>query len=112
MAFFAACPLQPFIGNFAKKRPMTNRMKLTVSLLSLVMSVGVLAGSAQAQTDAGRIYLGSPWENGYNERFNSTLRHEVLNWEWPTSIKQAQTAINMWLKEYNHIQPPVPETLN
>jgi len=25
-----------------------------------------------------RIYLGSPWENGYNERFNDTLRREVL----------------------------------
>ena len=26
-----------------------------------------------------RIYPGSPWENGYNERFNGTLRREVLN---------------------------------
>lgn len=25
------------------------------------------------------IYPGSPWENGYNERFNGTLRNEVLN---------------------------------
>ena len=29
-----------------------------------------------------RIYPGSPWENGYNERFNGTLRREVLNAEW------------------------------
>ncbi|MEP3654749.1 MAG: hypothetical protein ABJO36_07625 [Litorimonas sp.] len=36
---------------------MTNRMKLTVSLLSLVMSVGVSAGSAQAQTDASRLQV-------------------------------------------------------
>ena len=28
-----------------------------------------------------QIYPGSPWENGYNERFNGTLRHEVLNAE-------------------------------
>ena len=80
-----------------------------------------------------QIYPGSPWgetrrlirginrgSNGYNERFNGTLRHEVLNAEWFTSIQQAQTVINMWLKEYNHIRPhqslnmrpPVPETLN
>lgn len=67
-----------------------------------------------------QIYPGSPWENGYNERFNGTLRHEVLNAEWFTSIRQAQTVINMWLKEYNHIRPhqslnmrpPIPETLN
>ena len=65
------------------------------------------------------IYPGSPWENGYNERFNSTLRREVLNADWFHSIKQAQVAINVWLREYNHIRPhhalgirpPAPETL-
>lgn len=65
-----------------------------------------------------QIYPGSPWENGYNERFNGTLRNEVLNAEWFCSIRQAQTAINIWLKQYNHIRPhhalnmrpPIPET--
>ena len=65
------------------------------------------------------IFPGSPWENGYNERFNGTLRHEVLNREWFTSIQQAQIVINHWLRQYNHIRPhhacgmraPVPETL-
>ena len=67
-----------------------------------------------------RIYPGSPWENGYNERFNGTLRREVLNSEWFTSIKQAETVITTWLRQYNQIRPhqalgmrpPVPETLN
>jgi transposase InsO family protein len=67
-----------------------------------------------------QIYPGSPWENGYNERFNGTLRREVLNAEWFTTTKQAQTVINQWLKQYNHIRPhqalnmkpPVPETLS
>ncbi len=66
-----------------------------------------------------QIYPGSPWENGYNERFNGTLRHEILNAEWFSTTKQAQTVINLWLKQYNHIrphrslnmQPPVPETI-
>jgi putative transposase len=66
-----------------------------------------------------RIYPGSPWENGYNERFNGTLRREVLNAEWFTTIKQAQVVIEKWLKQYNYIRPhqslnmrpPVPETL-
>ncbi len=65
-----------------------------------------------------QIYPGSPWENGYNERFNGTLRREVLNAEWFTSTKQVQIAINQWFKQYNHIRthqalgmrPPVPET--
>jgi transposase InsO family protein len=66
-----------------------------------------------------QIYPGSPWENGYNERFNGTLRREVLNAEWFTSIDQARAVINQWLRQYNHIRPhqalgmrpPVPETL-
>mgnify|MGYP001354935091 FL=1 len=66
-----------------------------------------------------QIYSGSPWENGYNERFNGTLRREVLNGQWFSTIKQAQVAINTWLKQYNHtrphqalnMRPPVPETL-
>jgi len=67
-----------------------------------------------------RIYPGSPWENGYNERFNGTLRREVLNAEWFTSIRQARVVIETWLKQYKHIRPhqalnmrpPVPETLS
>jgi transposase InsO family protein len=66
-----------------------------------------------------RISAGSSWENGYNERFNGTLRREVLDAEWFVTTKQAQTAINVWLKQYNHTRPhqalnmrsPVPETL-
>ena len=66
-----------------------------------------------------RIYSGSPWENGYNERLDGTLRNEVLNVEWFTTTRQAQTAINIWLRQYNHVRPhqalnmrpPVPETL-
>jgi transposase InsO family protein len=66
-----------------------------------------------------RIFPGSPWENGYNERFNGTLRREVLNTEWFGTTRQAQTVINQWLKQYNQIRPhqalrmrpPAPETI-
>ena len=51
-----------------------------------------------------RIYPGSPWENGYNERFNGTLRREVVNAEWFSTIKQAQIVIQTWLEQYNHIR--------
>ena len=61
----------------------------------------------------------SPWANGYNERFNGTLRKEVLNAERFHTTRQAQVAINVWLRQYNQIRPhhalnmrpPVPETL-
>lgn len=64
------------------------------------------------------IYPGSPRENGYNERFNGTLRREVLKADWFTTTQQAQIVINHWLKQYNHTRPhqalkmrsPVPET--
>ena len=66
-----------------------------------------------------QIAPGSPWENGYNERFNGTLRKEVLNAEWFSTTRQAQIVINHWLRQYNHIRPhqalnqrpPMPETL-
>ena len=66
-----------------------------------------------------QIYPGSPWENGYNERFNGTLRREILNTEWFATIRQAQTVINQWLRQYNHVRPhhalgmrpPIPETI-
>ena len=41
------------------------------------------------------IYPGCPRENGYNERFNGTLRREVFNAEWFQSAKQAQVAVNV-----------------
>jgi putative transposase len=51
--------------------------------------------------------------------FNGTLRREVLNAEWFSTTRQAQTVINQWLKQYNHIRrhhalgmrPPIPETI-
>ena len=66
-----------------------------------------------------QIYPGSPWENGYNERFNGTLRYEVLNAEWFASTRQAQAVIKHWLRQYNHVcphhalgmRPTRPETL-
>jgi putative transposase len=66
-----------------------------------------------------RIYPGSTWENGYNERFNGILTREVLDADWVSATRQAQTVINQWLKQCNHIlphhalgmRPPVPETI-
>jgi len=62
---------------------------------------------------------GSPWENGYNESFNGTLRYELLNGEWFDTLLEAKVLIERWRVEYNTIrphsslgyQPPAPETI-
>ena len=64
------------------------------------------------------IELGSPWENGYVESFNSKLRDELLNGEVFTTLTEARILIEQWRREYNHIRPhsslgyrpPAPET--
>jgi transposase InsO family protein len=61
---------------------------------------------------------GSPWENGYNESFNSKLRDELLNGEIFYTLKEAQVLIQAWRQHYNTIRPhsslgyrpPTPET--
>ena len=62
---------------------------------------------------------GSPWENGYNERFNGTLGDEVLKREIFYTLNKAQIIIEMWREEYNQVRPhsslgyrsPAPETV-
>ena len=61
---------------------------------------------------------GSPWENGYIESFNGTLRDELLNGEIFDTILEAQVVTEAWRKHYNTIRPhsslgyraPAPET--
>ena len=40
---------------------------------------------------------GSPWENGYNESFNGSLRDELLNGEIFYSLVEARVLIEAWL---------------
>jgi putative transposase len=57
-----------------------------------------------------RIYPGSPWENGYNERFNGEIFY---------TLKEVQIIIEEWRKHYNTkrphsalgYRPPAPETI-
>ncbi len=62
---------------------------------------------------------GSPWENGYNESFNSKLRDELLNCEIFYTLKEAQVLIEQWRVHYNTVRPhsslgyrpPAPEAI-
>ena len=44
---------------------------------------------------------GSPWENGYNESFNGTLRYEHLDVELFDTLLEAKVLIERWRVEYN-----------
>jgi transposase InsO family protein len=48
---------------------------------------------------------GSPWENGFNERFNGILRDELLNGEVFYTLKEAQVMVENYRQEYNQIRP-------
>ena len=62
---------------------------------------------------------GSPWENGYNESFNSKLRDELLNAELFDTLLEAQILIERWRVYYNtqrphsslNYKPPTPVTI-
>jgi len=61
---------------------------------------------------------GSPWENGYCESFNGSMRDELLNGEIFYTLAEAKILIEAWRRHYNTIRPhsslgyrpPAPET--
>jgi putative transposase len=63
------------------------------------------------------IKLGSPWENGYCESFNGTLRNELLDGEIFYGIRETQALVDQWVRHYNttrphstlSYKPPAPE---
>ena len=63
---------------------------------------------------------GSPWENGYVESFNGTLRDELLNGEIFYTLAEAKIVIEQWRRHYNTVRPhsslgykpPAPEVLS
>ena len=62
---------------------------------------------------------GSPWENGYCESFNGSLRDELLNGEIFYSLAEARILIEAWRRHYNTVRPhsslgyrpPAPEAV-
>jgi transposase InsO family protein len=55
----------------------------------------------------------SPWENGYNDSFNGSLRDELLNREIFYSLAEPKVLIEAWrVRSHSSLrcQPPTPET--
>ena len=51
------------------------------------------------------IQPGKPYQNGFIESFNGTLRDDCLNVHWFTSIERARRAIEAWRNDYNDVRP-------
>jgi transposase InsO family protein len=51
------------------------------------------------------IEKGSPQQNAFVERFNGTMRDELLNGEEFDSLLEARVVIGNWLVEYNTLRP-------
>ena len=55
--------------------------------------------------DTHYIDPGSPWQNAYNESFNSIFRTTCLDRWLFSSLTEARVVINQWLAEYNTVRP-------
>jgi len=62
-------------------------------------------GSTQSDQRPPVSVPGSPWENGYCERFNARFRDELLNAETFYILKEAPIIIEEWRKHYNTKKP-------
>lgn len=51
------------------------------------------------------IAKGSPQQNAYVERFNGTMRNEVLNGELFRSVLEAKVVLHQWVVQYNTVRP-------
>jgi putative transposase len=55
----------------------------------------------------GQVFIekGSPQQNPFVERFNRTMRDELLNGESFHSLLEAQVVVARWVEEYNTLRP-------
>lgn len=60
---------------------------------------------AKIEVKTAYITPGSPWKNGFKERFNGILRDELLNGEMFYSIKEAEVILEDYRKLYNEFRP-------
>ena len=60
-----------------------------------------------AKVSVGALYIepGSPWQNGYAERFHSRFRDEFLNREEFENEAEARRLTSAWKEYYNHHRP-------
>ena len=69
------------------------------------VSAAVQSWLKDKHVDTHYIDPGSPWQNAYNESFNSIFRTTCLDRWLFTSLTEARVVIHQWLEEYNTIWP-------
>jgi transposase InsO family protein len=69
------------------------------------IAASLLAWLAEQGVHPAFIERGSPQQNPYVERFNGTMRDEVLRGEEFVSVLEAQVVLSAWLEEYNERRP-------
>jgi transposase InsO family protein len=70
-----------------------------------LVSTAVQKWLQDKHVDTHYIEPGSPWQNAYNESFNSIFRTTCLDRWVFSSLTEARVVINQWLEEYNTIRP-------
>ena len=91
----------------------------TAAMVSRRVGEGSTQQAAVAAVQALFIEPGSPWENGYVESFNGTLRDELLDREIFYTLTKAKILIERWRRQYNSVRPhsalgycpPAPEAV-
>ena len=60
---------------------------------------------AEHQTTTLYIDPGCPWQNGFGESFNGTVRDECLNMYSFVSVAEARVILESYRREYNQVRP-------
>ncbi len=86
---------------FAKRKPQfirsdNGREFIAGELVAWLKDQGVIAAF---------VAKGSPQQNPFVERFNGTMRRELLNGELLHSVTEARVVIGEWVDIYNNVRP-------
>jgi putative transposase len=69
------------------------------------IALAVRGWLAQHQMTTVYIEPGCPWQNGYGERFNGTVRDECLNMHVFQSVTEARVVLEAYRRQYNEERP-------
>jgi transposase InsO family protein len=70
-----------------------------------MIAATVVSWLAEQKVKTAFIEKGSPQQNPYVERFNGTMRSELLNGEDFDSLLEAQVLIMAWVEKDNSLRP-------